>query len=299
MWFRNLTVLRAPKPWALDRAALETALQPLAFTEAMSVETQRMGWTPPREGHTEPVYALADAWLIALRQEKKLLPTRVVQQFVRERAVEIEAEEGFKLSRKRLRALKDEVRDQLLPRAFSIATDTRAWIDAPRGLLVIDAAQASRADEVVGLLARSLGSLPVRPLQTRLSPVAAMTDWLASDEAPAGFSLDQEATLKASDSPATLRYAHLSMEAEEIARHTRAGKRCTRLAMTWRDRVSFVLTDTLAIKRVKPLDVLREAEGGGADETDAEARFAADFALMTAEVSALLEDLFDALGGPA
>jgi recombination associated protein RdgC len=65
--------------------------------------------------------------------------------------------------------------------------------------------------------------------------------------------------------------------------------------MTWNDRVSFVLTDKLHIKRLAFLDVLKEqAEQSGAT---AEEQFDGDFALMTGELAHLFTDLLVALGG--
>lgn len=298
MWFKNLIVLRVPAGWDLDVDTLADALLPLAFTEASSVEEVRVGWVPPREGDASLVYAAGRHMLIALRQEKKLLPARVVSQFVKQKAEKIEAEEGFKPGRKRMKELKEQVRDELLPRAFSLSTDTRAWIDPVGGWLAIDAASNTRADEIVGLLAKALDGFPARPLKTQQSPAGAMTTWITEDEAPAGFTIDQDVTLKARDTKATVRWANQSLEADDVAKHTKAGKQCTRLALTWADRVSFVLTDTMAIKRVRPLDVLKESEAGSAAGADAEERFLSDFTLMTGELSSLLAGVVDALGGP-
>ncbi len=298
MWFRNLIVLRVPAGSPLDADTLADALLPFAFTEPTSVEALRTGFVPPRDGDASLVASVGRQLLFALRQEKKLLPAKVVAQFVRQRAERIEAEEGFRPGRKRMKEIKEQVVDELLPRAFSLATDTRAWIDPVNGWLVVDAASTSRADEVVGLLAKAFDGFPGRPLKTAQSPAGAMTAWLSDGEAPAGFSIDQDVVLKARDGKATVRYANQSLEADDVGRHVKAGKQCTRLALTWRDRVSIVLTDTLAIKRVRPLDVLTESQAGSAASTDADERFASDFALMTGELAALLDDVVDALGGP-
>ena len=65
--------------------------------------------------------------------------------------------------------------------------------------------------------------------------------------------------------------------------------------MTWNDKISFVLDESLAIKSVKALDILREcAIGEAADE-----RFDSDFTLMTGELAKMLADLVEALGGEA
>ena len=114
-------------------------------------------------------------------------------------------------------------------------------------------------------------------------------------EAPAGFTVDQDAELRARDGKATVRFANQSMDLEDVARHTRAGKQCTRLALTWADRISFVLTDKLEIKRVRALDVLKEAAASA--EGDAAERFASDAMLMTGELSKLLAEVVDCLGG--
>ena len=298
MWFRNLIVLRLPAGWDLDADALADALRPHAFTAPGSVEEARAGWVPPLEGDPALVRATGRQLLVALREEKKLLPARVVAQFARQRAEQLEATEGFRPGRKRMKEIREQVRDELLPRAFSLSSDTRAWIDPVAGRLAIDAASQVRADELVGLLSRALDGLPARPLKTVRSPAAAMTAWLAEDDAPAGFSIDQDAVLTARDGKASVRYANQSPEAEDVVRHTKAGKQCTQLALTWAGRVSVVLTDTLAIRRVRPLDVVQEGRAGSAGGDDAEARFDSDFTLMAGELSALVDGVVDALGGP-
>jgi recombination associated protein RdgC len=80
-----------------------------------------------------------------------------------------------------------------------------------------------------------------------------------------------------------------------VTRHTKAGKQCSRLALTWTSRVSLVLTDKLELKRIRPLDVVKES--AAADDVDADARFASDLTLMTGELSKLLADVVAALGG--
>ena len=71
----------------------------------------------------------------------------------------------------------------------------------------------------------------------------------------------------------------------------------TRLALTWRDKISFVLNDKLQIKRLVFLDILKE-QSDGQSENEAE-RFDLDFTLMTGELAELVTDLMLALGGEA
>jgi recombination associated protein RdgC len=164
------------------------------------------------------------------------------------------------------------------------------------GWLAIDAASPTLADEVRSLLVKSIDRLPLDTLRVARSPVSAMTEWLLSGEAPGGFTLDQDTELRATgEGNATVRYVGHALDVDDMRRHIEGGKQCMRLAMTWNDRVSFVLTPSLTLKRVSPLDVIKEASDPTAQNDDE--RFESDFTLMTAELARLFADLADALGG--
>ncbi|QBR04307.1 recombination-associated protein RdgC [Paraburkholderia pallida] len=295
MWFKNLQLHRLPAPWAVTPDQMEKWLTPHAFQPGNSVEMQSFGWASPRDDGSL-VYSTNRQMLLVFRAEKRLLPASVVNQVTKARALEVEEQQGFKLGRKQLRELKEQVTDELLPRAFTIRRDTRVWIDTANGWLVIDAAAQALADDVRGLLVKSIDQLPLAGVRVALSPVAAMTDWLMSGEAPGGFTVDQDAELRSSgEGGATVRYVGHALDANDMRRHIEAGKQCMRLAMTWDDRVSFVLTPSLTIKRVTPLDVIKEAVDPTAQNDDE--RFESDVTLMTGELGRMLTNLVDILGG--
>jgi recombination associated protein RdgC len=124
-----------------------------------------------------------------------------------------------------------------------------------------------------------------------------MSEWLSTHEAPAGFSVDRECELKAPDeSRAVVRYTRHALDTDEVSQHIAMGKVPTRLALTWNDRVSFVLTEALQLKKLALLDVVLEdkpaAAGDGKDDG-----FDTDVALVTGELRQMLPALMDALGG--
>ncbi|CAM5402730.1 recombination-associated protein RdgC [Eoetvoesiella caeni] len=295
MWFKNLRVFRLAPSWSTSVDALEAALEKQAFQPGGSQEMQSLGWVPPREGGGL-VHAVNGQLLLSLRAEKKLLPTTVINQVARAKAQDMEEQQGYKPGRKQMKEIKEQVTEELLPKAFSIYRDTRVWIDTRQHWLVIDAAAAAKSDEVLGMLAKAIEPFPVLQLHVETSPASAMTDWLISDEPPAGFSVDQDTELRStSESRAAVRYVRQSIEIDDVRKHVQAGKQCTRLALTWADRVSFVLTEGLDIKRVTPLDVLKENQDSSA-QNEVE-QFDSDMALMTGELTKLIEGLVEALGG--
>ena len=295
MFFKNLQIYRLPAPWAMTATALEQALAPQQFTPATSMDLVRQGWASPRGAGQPLVHAVGGQFLLQLKTEKKLLPSTVINQVAAARALEMEEAQGFAPGKKAMKELKERVTDELLPRAFAILSTTAVWIDPINGWLVVDAASPAKADEVIKLLLKSVDKLPLESLRVQRSPVGAMTEWLQADESPTGFTVDQDAIMRATgESKAQVAYKRHTLEADDIRRHIASGKQCTRLAMTWSDKISFVLDESLAIKSVKPLEIIKE----GATRNDDE-RFDGDFALMAGELAKLLADLTEALGGEA
>jgi len=295
MWFKNLQIFRLPAGWAVTAAQIEERLSRHPLQPCGGLDRQSRGWVSPR-GNDSLVVSLNRQLLIALGTEQKLLPAAVVNDLANERAAQLEAQQGFRPGRKQLKEIKEQVADELLPRAFARRRTTYAWIDPVNGWLAIDAANAAKAEELIGQLRDDLEDLPLTPFDTQLSPASAMTGWLAASEAPAGFSIDRDCVLQApSEEKATVRYARHPLEGEEIRGHIANGKIATRLALTWNDRISFALTDQLQIKQLAFLDILKEEAESQADTADEQ--FDADFALMAGELGRFLPDLAEALGG--
>jgi recombination associated protein RdgC len=297
MWFKNLQLYRLSLPVNLTAESLNQALAKLVFSPSTSMDMQNQGWASPRDNDLL-VHAVNGQMLIMLGTEKKLLPASVINQVCKAKAAELEEQQGFKPGRKQMKDLKEQVIDELLPRAFSIRRNTWAWIDPVNGWLVVDAASPARVDELLKPLLKVVNDLPLHSLRVAQSPVAAMTSWLAADEAPAGFSIDQDTELRsAGEDKAAVRYVSHTIDPDDVRRHIAAGKQCTRLALTWADRISFVLTESLAIKRVTALDVIKE--NSDSKMHNEEERFDSDFVLMTGELNRMLGDLVAALGGEA
>lgn len=295
MWFRNLRLYRLQRELNLDVAQLDELLAKKPLVRCGSFEMSSRGWVFPRQEGAF-VHAVNRQWLLALGVEQKLLPTTVIRQTAQERAAAIEAEQGRKVGRKEMRDIAERVAEELMPKAFTRRRTTWGWLDPVNGWLVVDAGSDARADEFMETLISTVEEIAPRPLQTQISPVAAMTDWLAGGEAPAGFSIDSDLELRsAAEAQAVIRYVHHALAGPEIAEHIAAGKIATKLGLTWSDRISLVLTDKLHIKRLAFLDVLTEqAEQSGATPDE---QFDADFALMAGELAHLFKDLLGALGG--
>lgn len=294
MWFKNLTVFRLPKNYAITVEALHAFLTRMQFSDCGSSDDSSSGFVPPIEKGLL-AHCVNRQFLVKFMTAKKLLPASVVTQVLKARADELEEQQGFYPGRKAQKDLKERIIDELLPRAFTVQHSVSVWIDPVNGWLVMDTSSSTKADDIIKHLLKSIDTFPIESIRPRTSPQTAMTDWLAGNEAPKGFTIDQDADLRAhTEDKATVRYVRHSIDPDDVQRHIAAGKHCTKLAMTWDDRISFILTDNLTIKRIKPLDILAESKDEVQDEQE---RFDADFLLMTAELNKMLDDIIYSLGG--
>lgn len=294
--FKNMSVFRCNLDPSTELRTFINALKTQAFRPCESLELTSTGWVPPVAGGGL-VHVVGKDLFLSLMTERKLLPQSVINEVARERCKEIQEQQGFAPGRKQMREIKECIVDELLPRAFSTKSVTRVWLDPVDGWLVVDSASPARVDEVVRYLIKSLSDFPGASLRVERSPLTAMTGWLMhdTDGLPFSFTIDQDAELRATgQAKATVSYKRHTLYGEDMQRHIGAGKQCTRLAMTWADRISFVLTEDLTLKRIEALDVLHE---GRDDTADAQERRDGDLALMAGEFRKLLVDLVDALGG--
>jgi len=295
--FKNLMLYRIEKSWSKTTAQIEAGLSQMRFRDCGATQEKSVGWSEPRgEKHGMLVESVAGQLILRLTMETKVLPASVVKRRAEEKIEKIEDTTGRKLSRMEKKDLREETLLDLLPKAFTRISNTTVWIDPAARLLVIDAAGQTKADEIVAALLRSLDGLVITPVQTSAAPATQMAAWLLSHEAPGLFDVDRECELKATDdSQGVVRYSKHTLNNEEVRKHIQNGKMVTRLALAWNGRVSFVLNDTLQVKKLKFLDGVFDS-GGEAAAPD-EDRFDADVAIVTGELGKLVPDLIEALGG--
>lgn len=300
-FFKNAIVYRLTNPMGLMARlpTLEENLKLLQFTPCGSQDMARTGWVPATEQHQILVHQANGQFLLTIQKQEKIIPGPVIKQELNARITKLETEQGRRLKKTEKDALKDEVLHSLLPRAFVKNSRTQLWIDIGNALITVDAPSARKAEDALALLRKSLGSLPVVPLTIEKPVELTLTDWVRSGLVPAGFAMCDAAELQhilADGGVAKVKKQDLT--SDEIKTHIEAGKVVTKLAMDWMERISFTLSDSFMLSRLKFCDELRD-QNDDIDREDVLARLDADFTLMTGELSALINQLVAALGGEA
>jgi len=283
-------------PGDVDFDILANRLNAKPFQHCNGLDWFAEGWVSPASHVDGPVFTSRGTGLVALKREDKVLPAAIIREQLDAKVAEIETKELRKVGRKEKQALKEQITNDLLPRAFTRSSRTLAYIDNRRGYLVVDTATASKSEALVSKLRDALPPFPAALPRTQIAPHAAMTAWLAEGDAPAGFELDTECELKdGSERGAIVRAKRHDLTADEIRQHIATGKQCTRLGLIWRERIRFVLTDTMQLKSLQFLAVLQEEAAQAGD--DQASLFEATYILMVEELGELLDELVAALGG--
>jgi recombination associated protein RdgC len=274
--------------------ALEAALSGQQFEPCGPSQEKSFGFAPPREANGAMVESVAGQWVGKLCIETRSVPASEVRRAIDKRVADIEKSTGRKPGKKERKELKEDITLELLPRAFSKIAKVGFWIDPDRRTLVIDTPSAARADIVATALVKAAESMALALINTTQLPDVAMAGWLGTREAPAGFTIDRDCELKAPDeSRAVVKYTNHPLDTDEVIEHIRAGMRPTQLAMTFDDRISFVLTAGGTIRSITYLEGIGDADGKAADNFDA------DVTLATGELRALMTAMTEALGGIA
>jgi len=295
MWFKNLSLFRFTGALDADPATLTEALAAFAFHPVGSHESRSLGWSPPLPGSEMLYHGVEGALLLTLRTEEKLLPPAVVREALVERVELIEARDQRQVRRRERAQLHEEIIRELLPRAFSRSRWDSAYLDPRNHWLVVDSASARMVETLTGLLRQSLGSLPIAPLRTRDAPASILTNWLR-DNPPAELELGDECELREGDEGGVVRLRGLDLQADEVMRHLDAGMQVTRLALSWRDRLGFTLGEDLLVRKLRFLEVVREALDD-VHTDDARQLLDAEATLMVGELRELLAVLPGWFGG--
>jgi len=300
MWFKHLHLYRVHSAPELSETALGDALDAHAAAPLGNADARRLGWTAPagRLGNGQRLHEIQGHRLLSALRQERLLPASVVKEEVDEQVANIEASEGRKVTRKEKTAFKEQVTEDLLPRAFVRSQKIDVWWDTRRQLIGINASSRTRAEDILDLLRETLGSLSVTPLASQTLPMRAMTTWLGdASSRPADLQLGDQVELKAKGDDGVLRARQVDLDSDEIQQLLESGRQASKLAIHIEGRLSLVLHDDLALKSLRFGDALIEEADQADDGDDALARLETDFILMANALSEDIVRLMDWLGG--
>ena len=294
MWYKNAIIYLLPDGWQLE-AGFAEKLEQAAFTPCMGLDWFSEGFAPPTPFSSDFVFTAQNSNRVCLKHEEKVLPADVIRDILDERVAEIQEAEARNVWYEEKQQLKEQIVDDLLPRALTQSRRTEAIFDTERGFLLVNEASNKRAEQMLIKLREALGGLQTAMPHTLKPPTYLMTEWLLQGRAEGGFKLGYSALLKGvGDVPDKIKIINKHLDDAEVVQHVKNGMRVAELELDWREQISFTLTQDFALKRIVFLDRVQEqAEQGD----DAASLATASQILMTAALGDMLNELAELLGG--
>jgi len=292
MWFNNLYIFALTRPFTWTQEQLEQHLAEYLFTPCGSTEISHFGWTNALGKHGHSIVHQGNGnLLVCARKEEKMLPAPVIKDMVEVKVELLEVEQGRGATKREREQFKEDIIFELLPRAFSRVTDTHAYICPENNIIVVNSSTRGKAEDLLALLRKTLGTLPVTSFDPDVTVDETMTDWLTNGSIGNKFKLGMEAEFHAlGDDGAIARVKNQDLASEEVKAHLDADKYVTKIALEWDESLSFVLGDDLSIKRLKFFDVIHE-QNDDIDSDDVVAKLDADFILMAGELNRFINEL--------
>lgn len=294
MWYKNAIIYLLPDGWQLE-AGFAEKLEQAAFTPCMGLDWFSEGFAPPTPFSSDFVFTAQNSNRVCLKHEEKVLPSATVRDLVNGKVAEIQEAEARNVWYEEKQQLKDQITDDLLPRALTQSRRTEAIFDTERGFLLVNEASDKRAEQMLIKLREALGGLKVAMPHTRESPASLMTEWLLQGHAEGDFELGYNVLLQGvGDVVPKVKISKKDLTHPEVIQHAKNGMKVVELELEWREQISFTLTQNFTLKRIQFLDALQQAAEQGDDV--ASLTFASQI-IMVEALGEMINELVNLLGG--
>ena len=298
--FRSMTLYQLTQQPAAVEEKLLAALKDESnhFADVLPNQQASRGFVSPLGENAKTIdYKTDGALLFCIRADVKEIPSGAVKLEAKARAAAREAE-GEELSKTDLRIIKDDVLQEMLPRAIPTPSWTYGYLDTVMGMLMIGSGDG--ADDVVAFLKGVLRGTPFKLLGLNdVEPCDELTKWLKSPDTvlPEDFTLGDACSLKhpKEGGTAVFNITHEELDGEDIQTLLDAGKKCCRIAINHPD-IEFAFTRHLGLRRMA-LTKERKADLAEHDEGIPEDNRANEFAAWVTAIRTVMGQLETLLGG--
>ena len=293
MWFSNLIAYKFKQDVCYDQAEFEKALEQDVSRTPGQKEFRTMGWTKALGKHGSTLAHFSEnRILICCKTIVKDISAEAINEQLAEKVDVIEREEQRPVKKKEKDELKESILFSMMETAYNKSALLYAFIDMEKGLIIVNSPSFNKAEELLALLRKSLGTLPVVPMFANIDLDVYLTRWLADYKSPEGFKIGFDAHLEEPDDKAAqTKFKGQDLSSDEVKAHLFSGSRVTKLQLSYQDRLTFDLDNGGQIKRLNYGGGLKE-ENADISKEEMSKKLDADFILATSEIIEMLTQLF-------
>jgi recombination associated protein RdgC len=290
---RSVRFYSVSTPWPASEQELSEKLATAAFRPCGTYTERSSGFEPPTAGDDAPfARRVGGADLLRLRNQARVLPSAAVNEALEVRLAEYRERMQEEPGRRTRRKLKEQTRDELLPKALLKSDRTTALYLVKENVLALGTASEARAERFLEHLRAALGKLDTQPLAFE-RPFAEFLNRLFSGDAPPKFALGRECRMRdRADARSSVRWQDVDLTQTTVRRCVKDGMELTHLGFELGGAMSGVLDANGTIGKLKLPD-LKEPPEDSAEEPLA--RFDAELALLGGTLRQLVAGFRQAL----
>lgn len=288
MNFKNLRIYRFFEP--PHTATFADYLLQKHFRPVGNLDMLSTGFVSPYGDDGDLTCVENGCILFVMRRQEKILPPSVIKEYLNDRVAEIQERENRQVRAKERKALREELINELLAQAFKKTEDVYAYIDIENNWLVVNTSSEKRAQEVISLLRRSMGSCKTIDIKLNINPSHIMSEWCAGVVGPPEKLILNVECCNLADDEETVNCKFVSPFSKEIREHIGAGKQICKLSLVWNDHFTFTIDESFVITKLKMCDAPEEEDEAAQSLDDM-------FHTMTLEITPLIKGMIAAFGG--
>jgi recombination associated protein RdgC len=290
---RSVRFYSVQSPWPKSEQELSEKLATVVFKPCGTYTERSSGFEPPT-GTEDGSLArrLGGADLLRVRTQMRVLPTAAVNEALEVRLAEYRQRMQEEPGRRTKRKLKDQTRDELLPKALLKSDRMTALYLLQENVLAIGTSSETRAERFLEQLRAALGKLDTKPLAFE-RPLAEFLTRVFAGDPPPKFALGRECRMRdRAEAKSSVRWQDVDLTQANVRRCVKDGMELTHLGIEFGAVMSGVFDANGAIGKFKLLD-LEEPPEDTAEEPLA--RFDAELALLGGTLRHLVAGLRQAL----
>jgi recombination associated protein RdgC len=290
---RSVRFYSVSTPWPTSEQELSEKLATVAFKPCGTYTERCSGFEPPTGSDDAPfARRVGGADLLRLRNQVRVLPTAAVNEALEVRLAEYRERMQEEPGRRTKHKLKEQTRDELLPKALLKSDRMTALYLLQENVLAVGTASQTRAERFLEQLRAALGGLDTKPLEFD-RPLAEFLTRVFSGDAPPKFAMGRECRMRdRAEARSSVRWQDVDLTQANVRRCIKDGMELTHLGIEFGGAMSGVLDASGVIGKLRLLD-LEEPPEDTAEEPLA--RFDAELALLGGTLRQLVAGLRDAL----
>lgn len=293
--FRSVRFYAVSSPWPESEQELSEKLHNVTFKPCGTYTERSSGFEPPTGADDAPLARrVGGADLLRLRNQARILPTAAVNEALEVRIAEYRERMQEEPGRRTRRKLKEQTRDELLPKALLKSDRTTALYLVTENVLAVGTGSEARAERFLESLRAALGKLEAKPLAFS-RPMDLVLARIFGGDPPPQFALGRECRMRdPREVKSSVRWNEVDLTENNVRRCLKDGMELTHLGFEFGAAMSGVLDTAGTIGKLKLLGL---EEPGDETEEDPLARLDAELALLGGTLRQLLGSLSRVLDG--